>query len=492
MALPRTHPPGKQETTRASSSLPEISWAPTSARRPSLRGLSIGLIGSDLLSLIGALWISRRLGFSALPTGDGSVFAIGGSLAAWVAVFVMFGLHADQGPVNRLSTLDEARRTIAATSVGLLLITALASWSPGHVSRSTVGLTWLVLVLFELGTRQGWRWYRARLKADGRLAYRTLIVGINEEARGLAESLSAPGSGFSPLGFVAASAPSALPYPLPLVGWVEWLDLAIRGYSADCVVVVSRALRTDEMSQVMQSARRMGVEVLTSLNLPETLTSRLTVQQVGPTMMMSMTPVRFTPARALTKRTFDLVIASIMLLLSLPAWALIAVAIRLTSRGPAMFRQARVTKGGRVFMMHKFRTMRVDADRMIAEHSIDTTKPFFKMDGHLGFTSVGRLLRTLSLDELPQLLNVLKGDMSLVGPRPLPAEQVAANSEMLAPRHEVLAGMTGWWQINGRTDVNPEQAVRLDQFYIENWSLSLDLYILSRTVGAVVTRRGAF
>jgi lipopolysaccharide/colanic/teichoic acid biosynthesis glycosyltransferase len=107
-------------------------------------------------------------------------------------------------------------------------------------------------------------------------------------------------------------------------------------------------------------------------------------------------------------------------------------------------------------------------------------------------TTVGKYLRRFSLDELPQLLNILAGEMSLVGPRPLPAEQVAANRELLGPRLEVPAGMTGWWQINGRSQVTPEEALHLDQFYIENWSLTLDLYILLKTVGVVLKRQGAW
>jgi len=136
--------------------------------------------------------------------------------------------------------------------------------------------------------------------------------------------------------------------------------------------------------------------------------------------------------------------------------------------------------------MHKFRTMRAGGP------AFDTTRPFFKLESDPRLTRVGAFLRKYSLDELPQLWNVLVGDMSIVGPRPLPAEQVAANPDLLTPRHAVPAGVTGWWQINGRSRVTAEEALRLDLFYIENWSPTLDLYILLKTFGAVTRRQGAY
>jgi lipopolysaccharide/colanic/teichoic acid biosynthesis glycosyltransferase len=179
-------------------------------------------------------------------------------------------------------------------------------------------------------------------------------------------------------------------------------------------------------------------------------------------------------------------VASVALLVTLPLWPVIALAVRLDSRGPVLFHQERVTKDGRIFRMHKFRTMRT------GDPAFDTTRPFFKLESDPRLTRVGGFLRKYSLDELPQLWNVLSGEMSIVGPRPLPADQVAANRELLSPRHVVPAGVTGWWQTNGRSRVTPEEALRLDLFYIENWSLTLDMYVVLKTFGAVVGRQGAY
>jgi exopolysaccharide biosynthesis polyprenyl glycosylphosphotransferase len=492
MALPRTRARAQEGVLPASDTFPRVASVGMPSLQSLQRVLSLGLVGSDVLSLIGAVLVSRWLGSPFLPTGQRFVTALIVAPVIWIGVFLAFGLHPVGRLVRGLSALEEARRTVAVASLGVVLITVGSAVWQGTISRWSVGFVWLLVVVFELCSRQTWRWGRSVLMAGGRLVSRTLIVGTNDEARDLAEALGAPGSGFSPIGFVAAAGPADPSSPLPLVAWVDGLDEAIRDHAADCVLVVSSALRAEETRVVMQSARRAGVELHVSINLRETLTSRITVHDSGPSITLSVSPVRFTPAQMFVKRALDLAFASVALLLSLPAWALIAVAIRLTSPGPVLFRQERVTKGGRVFRMHKFRTMKIDGDRFLQENAIDPTQPFFKLNSDFRLTSVGRLLRTLSLDELPQLLNVLKGDMSLVGPRPLPAEQVAANLDLLAPRHEVKAGMTGWWQINGRRSLTPEEAVRLDQFYIENWSLSFDFYILMKTLGAVLTRRGAF
>jgi len=242
----------------------------------------------------------------------------------------------------------------------------------------------------------------------------------------------------------------------------------------------------------MQAARAEGADVKISTNLPEMLVSRMSIQQVGSLAAMSLRSVPLHGARAVIKRSFDLVVASTGLVVMSPVFLVVGAAIRLTSRGPILFRQDRVTKGGRTFTMYKFRSMVHDPEPVTEEGEQDVTRPFFKKNEDPRLTRVGRFVRRWSLDEIPQLFNVLRGDMSLVGPRPLPAEQVAANLKLLESRHEMSAGISGWWQVNGRSDIGVEEAVRLDLFYIDNWSLLLDLHILIKTLGAVVTRRGAY
>jgi len=403
-----------------------------------------------------------------------------------VATFHAFGLYRP----HRVSPPEEFRSTIAATSMGVVLLTVGVFWAHADFSRAWVGLTWFLALGGELVTRRVWRWYQGRLRADGRLSFRTLIVGTNAEARRLADSLRTRGSGYTPLGFVGENSSVAEDSVQPM-GRLDQLEQVIRDNRAECVFVASTAVGPEDVFRVSQLARRVGVEVRLSANVPLIIASRLSVQEVASTMTLALRAVRLTRTQAFMKRSFDLAVASVAVLVTFPIWLLITVTIRISSPGPALFRQPRVTRGGRVFTMYKFRTMRLDGDGVINERGMDRTQPFFKVPDDPRLTAVGRILRRASLDELPQLLNVLKGDMSLVGPRPLPAEQVAANLELLEPRHEMPAGVTGWWQIHGRSDLTLEEALRHDFFYIENWSLTLDLYILSRTLGAVIAGKGA-
>jgi exopolysaccharide biosynthesis polyprenyl glycosylphosphotransferase len=446
------------------------------------RATSMGLAVTDAFCIVAALMISYQLRYSTRPMPVRELVVVVIAPLLWVVVFRAYNLYATQ----HLSPLDEFRGTIGAASLGIVLLVVTSYWSKAAFPRAWLGLSWLLALLFELVTRRAWESYRLRLKRDGRLSFRTLIVGTTAEAAQLAETLKDPTAGFTLIGYVGALDRSVPANGLHVVGDIPDLRQLGRDHNADCFFVASTSVSPEEIFEVTQVARQERTEVRLSANLAQTLTSRLTLQKVGGGIALSIRPVRLTWLQGAMKRVFDVVMASAALVVTFPLWAAIAIAVRFSSPGPVLFRQERVTKGGQVFQMLKFRSMRVDVDS-----PADTSAPFFKLQSDPRLTRVGKILRRLSLDELPQFWNILKGEMSLVGPRPLPADQVAANLDLLGPRHEVKAGVTGWWQINGRSGVTPEEAIHLDQFYIENWSLALDLYIVLKTFGAVLGQRGA-
>ena len=462
--------------------VPLATPAPSATTRR-YRRIALGLAASDAAAICLALVASYWLRFDVQLPPLRELILIGLAPAVWLLVFHAFSLYSPM----YISPAEEFRRTVGATGVGVVLLVMVAFWSKSSFSRGWIGLTFVLALLLELLARRCWRLYQHRRKLEGRLALRTLIIGSTGEAIRLAQTLAAPGSGYLPLGYVQPHGIHEASDTLPVLGGIEQLRELIAEQSVDCLFVASTLVESDALKVVSQAGRQHGVQVLVSANMNHVLSSRVVPQQVGSVIALALRPVRLTGTQAVAKRAFDLVVGSLALLVTLPVWLAAAIAIRLTSPGPVFFHQDRVTKGGRIFRMHKFRTMRQDLPA-----GADTTAPFFKIDHDPRITRVGHLLRKWSLDELPQIWNVVKGEMSLVGPRPLPTEQVAANLALLGPRHEVPAGMTGWWQINGRSDVAPTQAVRLDAFYIENWSLAFDFFIILRTLSTVVERKGAY
>jgi exopolysaccharide biosynthesis polyprenyl glycosylphosphotransferase len=458
-------------------------------------GRAVTMAAFDALCFGLAYSLSYLLRFGLIPLTPSEIGIALGTLALWVGAFASFGLHRP----DLLSAPEEFRRTISASSVGTMLVVVGAFGAFGsHATppRSMVALLWFLTILFELTTRWARRRYEGRLRLSGRLALRTLIIGTDTEAGKLGQTLGAPLSGFAPVGYVATSSSLFSPghwqsAPLPVVGGLERLENLIEQRQVQCLFVCQSEVTADEMVRLTQVARRHGVEIRVSANIPQTLTSRVAVQQIGDAMALTLRPVRLSGPQATFKRCFDILVATCGLLITLPVWVGIAVAVRLTSPGPVIFRQDRITRGGRRFSIYKFRTMREGSG---PDGSLDSSRPFFKLERDPRLTKVGAFLRRSSLDELPQLLNIIRGEMSLVGPRPLAADQVEniKDLERLDQRHEVRAGLTGWWQINGRSDVSLEEALRLDSFYVENWSPSLDLFILLKTIGAVFAGRGAY
>jgi exopolysaccharide biosynthesis polyprenyl glycosylphosphotransferase len=275
---------------------------------------------------------------------------------------------------------------------------------------------------------------------------------------------------------------------------VSDLEKAIRKHGAECLFVASTGVNVEGMRAVTKTARREGVQLRVSSNLPEVLARRFSVQPIGGVMALSVNPVRLTGAQAVVKRALDLALASFGLLLFLPFGLVIATLIKVTTRGPVFYKQERAGRHGRPFTMYKFRTMIDGADAMHEDllHRNEASGPLFKIRDDPRVTTVGRWLRRWSVDEVPQLLNVVRGDMSLVGPRPALPRELLGYRNWHFDRLEVRPGITGLWQVSGRSALSFDEYVGLDLFYIQKWSLAYDLYILLKTLPVVLARKGAY
>jgi len=446
------------------------------------------LVPVDVLCLAVALLVAHALRFGFIPEWEYLVqIGVGGIL--WPGVFHALGLYAPQ----HLSGLEEFRRTTLAVGIGIVVLILLTFWSDVYLSRSWMAITLAIALVLELSARMLVRTYVARLRATDSLMLRTLVIGNREQVNEPIEALGKPGSGFLPLGWVDATSPLLASTDVSPAERVKRLRLVFRQYRLDCIFMASTTIGPRQMLAVMQAARQEGVVVRMYTHLSGVWATRLTAQPLGNEgVALTVKPAGLSTSQRVIKRGMDVVLATVGLIAVSPVLILAAIAIRITG-APVLFRQQRVTEGARTFVMYKFRTMTNGAEHEAEANGIDTSVPFFKLKANDSrLTKVGKVARRWSLDELPQLFNVLIGDMSLVGPRPLPAQQVSANIELLGPRHEVRSGITGWWQIKGRSDLDHEEAIRMDHFYIENWSPALDAYILLRTVGALFTRKGAY
>jgi exopolysaccharide biosynthesis polyprenyl glycosylphosphotransferase len=444
---------------------------------------------TDALAVVSGLFVAHwiRFGFGT-PHGNLLWLFLWSPLITG-AVYGAFGLY----QAHRFTPAEEFRRIILAVTVSLVALMMLSLWSMASLSRLWLSLSWILGVLFALASRRVWHWSIFRSRMKGRYLFPTLIVGTNVEAMHLETAMQHPRFGYSSVGLVATDQSSQARGSSVIGGIGDLRDL-IRKTGAECVFVAASALSSAEIAHVAKAVRREGVEVRVTATLPEMLASRLTVQPIGGMMALSLKPVRLSGTQAAVKRAFDLSLSSLGLLVASPGLLLIAAAVKLTSSGPVFYRQSRVGQRGAPFTMLKFRTMRDGADANVAElrraHGVDGL--MFKLRDDPRVTRFGRMLRRFSLDEVPQLINVLRGEMSLVGPRPPLPEEVAEYEDWQFDRLEVPPGVTGLWQVSGRSDLSFDECVRLDLFYIENWSLAYDLYIVAKTLPALVSRRGAY
>jgi exopolysaccharide biosynthesis polyprenyl glycosylphosphotransferase len=335
------------------------------------------------------------------------------------------------------------------------------------------------------------------LQHRGRSLRNVLVVGSFAAAKQLSDRIQRePDAGMKIVGLCLPS--SELPRPvlagIPVLGSLSQVPEVVRAIGCDAVAVTSDDVtRYSYLRELAWALEGAGIELLVDPGLVEVAGPRMHIRPLMGFPLLQVEEPHFTGWRYVVKRVSDLVLTSVGLLIISPLMFAIAAVIKLQDGGPVIFRQARIGRAGKPFTMLKFRSMVVDADERKLELMANNEGKggLFKLNHDPRVTRFGRFLRKYSLDELPQLFNVLAGSMSLVGPRPHLASELAQMPSEASRRSLVTPGLTGLWQVSGRSDLEGEDAIRLDLRYVENWSLGLDLQILSKTISAVLTKRGA-
>jgi exopolysaccharide biosynthesis polyprenyl glycosylphosphotransferase len=407
-----------------------------------------------------------------------------------VLVFWRAGMY---GPRERRGGFS---RVLSSLVLAALLVLAFAVGS-GHEGFTTYGLapTAVFLAAIYIGLLRGT--YDSLTQDLMRLAgvrRRAVIVGAGNHLTQLHRTLGFGRSGIS-YEFVGAVSPKAEDrLPLPLLGGLDDLGDILAHRKVDELIVAESDFQEQELLELVELAHERGVKVKLAPRSTQLLTQHAEYVPGQGMPLFELSPPAFVGADWAVKRGFDLLVSSAVVVVGLPLWLLIALAIRLESPGPVLYRDRRVGLHEHEFLMLKFRTMSAGAAeaQALLEGRNEADGPLFKLRDDPRVTRVGALLRRFSIDEVPQVLNVLRGEMSLVGPRPLPIRDFLQLESWHRKRYLVLPGMTGLWQISGRSGLSFDDLVRLDFYYLENWSIWLDISILVKTVPAVISARGAY
>jgi exopolysaccharide biosynthesis polyprenyl glycosylphosphotransferase len=328
------------------------------------------------------------------------------------------------------------------------------------------------------------------------LITRALVIGTNGEGAALAEQLVGnPGGGVGVVGFVEGSAPAStsLVSGLPVVGKLADLEQLIPAYKVELIVIATGALARDDMLDLYgQFAHREDVELRMSSGLFEILATGVRIQHAGAVPLMTIDRVRITGVDAVLKSLLDYTIALTLVIVLLPVLLLLAIGVKLDSGGPVIYRRRVMGRSGKPFDAFKLCTMIPDRRKAQLATTFPDRRLVDKSSGDPRVTRFGRFLRRSSLDELPQLINVLRGEMSLIGPRMVSPDEIERYGKWQLNLLTVKPGITGPWQVRGRSDIPYEERVRLSTEYIRNYTIWLDLEILLQTAPAILKGRGAY
>lgn len=460
-------------------------------------------IGLSLLAFLIAGWIRFNVPFSffnlnATPTIPSIPTIIFGFIPLWLIIFAGHGLYQQR---TLLGGTQEYAEVFRATTIGMLAIVlfgfAQPVWTP---ARGWALLAWIIATIFVMAGRFLLRRIVYMLRRRGYFITPALIIGDNPEAHSLAEQLLVwHTSGYAVRGFVSVGLSvdkgTQNQNTLPVLGTLDQIDELVRRYDVGELVLATSALT---QSQVLALFKSYGVSDTINLRLStglfEVITTGLEVKEVASVPLMRVNQVRLTGVNFWLKSALDIALGTLVLLFSLPFLLIIAVAIKLDSPGKVIYRRRVVGINGVQFDAFKFRTMQTNGEEIMKAHPEMQAEleEAFKLKDDPRVTRVGRFLRKYSLDEIPQLGNVLLRQMSLVGPRMISPDELVKYEQWDMNLLTVPPGMTGLWQVSGRSNLTYSDRVQLDMRYIRNWSILLDLHILLRTISVVIKGDGAY
>ena len=457
------------------------------SRRDSFRRR--GLAAADLAGIV----IAYLCVWAVSPPVAGDVLdrlPLLGALPLWVLLNKVLGLYDRDDKLIHKSTFDELPKILHSLTIGALLVyTFGGALMEVETQRTPAALFWVFACLSVPSARGLVRaWIRIRFAPE-----RCLIVGSGDVAQLMARKLLAhPEYGIQLVGFVDGERKARRALPAPMLGNVSHFTPLCREHDIERVIVAFSAASNEETLEIIRAAKRAQLKITIVPRLYEIIGHSVEVDEVEGMTVLSLRGLSRPRSSMMLKRAIDIAGAGIGLLLLSPILAAIALAVKFDSRGPVLFRQPRMGRD-RPFEMLKFRSMVVNADEMKDQllHLNEADGVMFKIERDPRVTRVGRFIRKTSLDELPQLWNVLRGEMSLVGPRPLVLNEDKHVIGWHRTRLELTPGLTGPWQVAGRTAVPFDEMVKMDYLYVAEWSLWNDIRLLLRTIPVVAFGRGA-